>query len=535
MRLRESLLALLLAFAAALIVFSVVSNQQQRQAADMSRQLLQQVYVRALREYYQWLNVIRDDRPPFARTLLSPYLDASPLQANDWLLQFSLQELDANIRVPDAAPSADARFALHITEAVWDSPLQVRLDLLAWLEQLTADLGYATLPVAVQYQHHRFARPGVVISKPRLFPDFLFPELTLVLDEAPLQQHFLRGYTPLLSALLAALLVLGAVWLILQQWYQRQRLSQALQDAEASLREQMRSNARQRLTLQHHTLELEGLNQHLQNARQRMELSERLAGLGELSAGIAHEINNPVAYVRSNLQTLAEDFAALAEFIDTLDKASDELDLHSPVFQRLLRAYQQLQIADILKQAPARLTDCRDGIERVARIVSDMRNLSRSGLDKHWCQVNDDIRSAINIARSRLPAGVRLDAELIPLPDIYCNPSQIAQVVMNILVNAIQVLEQRGGRIELRETCSRDELRIVIEDDGPGMDEQTAARVFEPFFTTKPDGEGTGLGLALCYKLMQAHAGRIELTTGPGQGAQFTLILPVNGGAEHAE
>ena len=137
--------------------------------------------------------------------------------------------------------------------------------------------------------------------------------------------------------------------------------------------------------------------------------------------------------------------------------------------------------------------------------------------------------------RSRLPAGVRLDAELIPLPDIYCNPSQIAQVVMNILVNAIQVLEQRGGRIELRETCSRDELRIVIEDDGPGMDEQTAARVFEPFFTTKLEGEGTGLGLALCYKLMQAHAGRIELTTGSGQGAQFTLILPVNGGAEHAE
>ena len=196
MRLRESLLALLLAFAAALIVFSVVSNQQQRQAADMSRQLLQQVYVRALREYYQWLNVIRDDRPPFARTLLSPYLDAGPLQADDWQLQFSLQELDANIRVPDAAPSADARFALYITEAVWDSPLQVRLDLLAWLEQLTADLGYATLPAAVQFQHQRFARPGVVISKPRLFPDFLFPELTLVLDEAPLQQHFLRGYTP---------------------------------------------------------------------------------------------------------------------------------------------------------------------------------------------------------------------------------------------------------------------------------------------------------------------------------------------------
>src|SRR5690606_14901567 len=187
------------------------------------------------------------------------------------------------------------------------------------------------------------------------------------------------------------------------------------------------------------------------------------------------------------------------------------------------------------KQAPARLTDCRDGIERVVRIVSDMRNLSRSGFDKHWCQVNEDIRSAINIARSRLPAGVSLEAELIQLPDIYCNPSQIAQVVMNILVNAIQALEGRHGQIQLHEVFTGNELKISIQDDGPGMDEQTASRVFEPFFTTKLQGSGTGLGLALCYKLMQAHAGRIELTTGPGEGARFDLILPVNGGAEHVE
>ena len=411
----------------------------------------------------------------------------------------------------------------------------VRLDVIAWLEQLTSDLGYVALPLAVQYQQQRFGDDYAVILRPRRFPDFLFPELTLILDEAPLQQHFLRGYTPLLSALLAALLVLVAVWLILHQWYQRQRLGLALQDAEANLREQMRNNARQRQTLQHHTLELEGLNQHLQNARQRMELSERLAGLGELSAGIAHEINNPVAYIRSNLQTLTEDFAALAEFIDTLDKTSDELDLHSPVFRRLLQAYQRLRIAAVLKEAPARLADSREGVERVARIVSDMRNLSRSGFDKHWCQVNDDIRSAINIARSRLPEGVSLEAELIQLPDIYCNPSQIAQVVMNILVNAIQALEGCGGHIQLQEVFRGQELQISIQDDGPGMDEKTASRVFEPFFTTKLQGEGTGLGLALCYKLIQAHAGRIELVTSPGQGARFTLTLPVNGGTEHAQ
>ncbi|QQD20501.1 hypothetical protein GJQ54_01425 [Oceanospirillaceae bacterium ASx5O] len=535
MRLRESLLALLLAFAAALIVFSVVSNQQQRQAAGMSQQLLQQVYIRALREYYQWLSVVREDGPALSRTLLSPYLDTGPAQAGDWQLQFSLQELDARILLPAPPLSEASRFAMQIHSEGWTEPLQLRLDVLGWLEQLTSDLGYAALPVAVEFQQQSFGDGAAGIRSPQRFPDFLFTELTLILDAAPLQQHLLRGYTPLLSAVLAALLVLVAVWLILQQWYQRQHLSLALQDAETSLREQMRSNARQRLKLQHHTLELEGLNQHLQNARQRMELSERLAGLGELSAGIAHEINNPVAYVRSNLQTLAEDFAALAEFIDTLDKASDELDLHSPVFQRLLKAYQRLRIAAVLKEAPARLADSQTGVERVARIVSDMRNLSRSGFDKHWCQVNEDIRSAINIARSRLPAGVSLEAELIQLPDIYCNPSQIAQVVMNILVNAIQALEGRHGQIQLHEVFTGNELKISIQDDGPGMDEQTASRVFEPFFTTKLQGSGTGLGLALCYKLMQAHAGRIELTTGPGEGARFDLILPVNGGTEHVE
>lgn len=536
MRLRESLLALLLALAIAAIVFSVVNNQQQRQATDVSRQLLQQVYIRALREYYQWLNLVRGEGPTLSSILLSPYLEPAPPQPGDWQLAFSLQDLDARFRIPAAAPDSQARLALQVDVGPQaPAPLQVRLDVLAWVEQLTSDLGYTSLPVALRYRQQYFVHPGVVLEAPQSFSDFLFPELTLVLDAAPLQHHFMRGYTPLLSALLAAIMVLVAVWLILQQWYQRQRLSQALQDVEASLREQVYSNAQQRLALQHHSLELEGLNQHLQNARQRMQLSERLAGLGELSAGIAHEINNPVAYVRSNLQALTDDVAALAQFIQALDKASDELDQHSPFYQRLLQEYRQLHIAEVLQDAPERLADCREGTERVARIVSDMRNLSRSGFDKHWCQVNDDIVSVINIARSRLPAGVTLDAELTELPDIYCNPSQIGQVVMNILVNAMQALEGRNGHIRLRETFSGDALQIAIEDDGPGMDEQVVSRVFEPFFTTKPRNEGTGLGLALCYKLMQAHAGRIELVSRPGEGARFTLILPVNGDAEHVE
>lgn len=538
MRLREGILALLLSVATALIVYSIAAGQQQQHAVQTSRQLLQQVYVRALREYYQWLSAVRELGPEALlteqSTMLSPYLDLQPPQPGDWQLQFSLLDLQSRLQVPDHVVQQPL-LALQLHNAGWPSPLSVRLDLLAWLEQLTVDLGYGVLPLQVRYRQLSFSRPDNTIRNPQMFADFILPELTLVLDAAPLQSRFRQRSGPLLSAVLAAALMLAAVLLILQQWSQRQRISQALADTEANLLEQMRSNARQREALQDSSRTLQGLNQHLLNARQKLELSERLAGLGELSAGIAHEINNPISYVRSNLQELQRDFAGLAEFIATLDKASDELDLHSPVYQRLLSAYQQLHIAAILEHAPERLRDCQDGIERAARIVSDMRKLSRSGHDKQWCQVNDDITSVINIARARLPASVTLEANLISVPDIYCNPSQIAQVVMNILVNAIQALEAQGGHITLSEQWQNSELRISVRDNGPGMDEQTAARVFEPFFTTKLDGEGTGLGLALCYKLMQAHDGRIDLQTSPGQGAVFTMILPMNGGTEHAE
>ena len=538
MRLREGLLALLLALATALIVYSIAVSQQQQQAATASRQLLQQVYVRALREYYQWLSAIREQGPdalmPEHSTLLSPYLSRPPLATADWQLRLNLQDLSPVLQVPDRHDQVPW-LAFQFSSPEWPAPVAVRLDLLSWLEQITVDLGYGVLPVEVHYLQHRFQRPESRIQAAEAFNDFLLPELTLVLDAASLQARFRQQGSPLLNAVLIAALVLVIVLLGLQQWYQRQRIAQMLADTEASLQEQQRSNERQRAALQDNGKALHGLNLRLQNAWQQLELSERLAGLGELSAGIAHEINNPIAYVRSNLQELNADVQALTVFIRTLDEASDGMDIHSPMYQKLLAAYQQLQISDVLQDAPVRLNDCLEGIERAARIVSDMRKLSHGGQGMQWCQVNDDIRSVVNIARSRLGTGVTLDAELETLPDVYCNPSQIAQVVMNILVNAIQALSGRGGHITLRETLLNQELRIVIADNGPGMDEKTAARVFEPFFTTKPGDEGTGLGLALCHKLMKAHAGRIELHTSPGKGAEFTIVFPVNGGMDHAE
>lgn len=258
--------------------------------------------------------------------------------------------------------------------------------------------------------------------------------------------------------------------------------------------------------------------------RPQREQSEWLAGLGELSAGIAHEITNPIAYVSSNLQELQHDVSALTAFIHTLDQTSDQLDRHSLAYQTLLAAYREHDVARALQTAPERLRDCQQGLQRTGQIIRDMRRLSRGGPDKEHCQLETDIRSVLNIARALLPPGVQLREALQPLPAVYCNASQIAQVVMNLLVNAIQALEAQGGEILLSAGPDAAGIRLQVRDNGPGMDAATAARVFDLFFTTKKNG--TGLGLPLCQRLIRAHGGRIELDTQPGQGTTFTVYLP---------
>ncbi|MCA6060584.1 hypothetical protein HUF18_12410 [Thalassolituus sp. ST750PaO-4] len=555
---RHVLLSLLISTIIGFGVYELSVRVEQQRTAAVSHDLLQHVYIRSLREYYQLLadaEQLLNDHPP-GYVELQQYRQNSPLGpfmliseesseklavTGDWLLHMSLQDLKADITIPGRLVERPG-LVLTLHSAMKERSLIVRLELYEWLQQITSDMGYGDIPILVMYHAQPLSDPAPQQRQQMMvFNDFLLPEFSLYLDRSQIEGHFFQTYLPYSAASAAMALSLLLLIILFYQYGRRMQASRELEGRSAELAEtshilrtQMALNARSQKELLKSNYQLRGLNRDLENAQTRLKLSERLAGLGELSAGIAHEINNPVAYISSNLKELGHDLQALLDFVQSIDEASDLLDIKSDFYQELLLAYQRLDIPHVSSVAPSRLQDCIRGTERVTQIIADMRKLSRTQSHMQWCQLNDDVSSIINIARSRLPDNVNLTVELIDLPEVFCNPSQIGQVVLNVLINAIQALEGSGGNIYISEALDQNVLSISIRDDGPGMENNVASRVFEPFFTTKLEGDGTGLGLALCYKLMQEHQGGIELETAPGKGACFTLILPI-GEKNHAE
>ncbi|TNC86022.1 MAG: hypothetical protein CSH37_05645 [Thalassolituus sp.] len=268
-----------------------------------------------------------------------------------------------------------------------------------------------------------------------------------------------------------------------------------------------------------------------------IQKEQQLATLGDAAAGVGHEINNPLAYVSSNLSGLADDIEAYNAFIEVLDSASDHLEIRNPFYQKALMAYQSLAIADTCDAAPARVNDCLQGIHHIERVINDMQALSRSTpVELQLGDVNANISAVIDIVRTRLPDDVQLDVELIQPPQMLCHPPRFAQVVMNMLINGLHALSDKPGRLSLRQYQTADIFYTEIADDGCGMSSDVQARIFEPFFTTRAEGKGAGIGLALCYKLIEEHQGSITVDSRPGEGARFTLALPVrNGDKDNAD
>jgi two-component system, NtrC family, sensor kinase len=244
--------------------------------------------------------------------------------------------------------------------------------------------------------------------------------------------------------------------------------------------------------------ELEAAHVELQKLHRAALAQEKLAGLGMLAAGIAHEINNPMSYVTSNVNALLTDLRA------------------EPLLSPALAEHRD----DAL---PATL----DGIRRVNSIVADLRRFARGdqerlvGYDR-----NEEIRAAVRLTQSRLKNRCEVLLDLEELPELEGRPRQLAQVLVNLLVNAAQAIEGQG-RIEITSRAGRGEVTFSVRDDGCGMDEAVRSQLFQPFFTTKPVGEGTGLGLSVIHGIVADHGGRIEVDSAPGLGSCFTVTLPL--------
>jgi two-component system NtrC family sensor kinase len=255
--------------------------------------------------------------------------------------------------------------------------------------------------------------------------------------------------------------------------------------------------------------------------------SEKLASIGQLAAGIAHEINNPVGFVTSNLGSLDSYHKAIFEVLDAYEAMEAKCSADEAALAEIRELRQKKKIARIRADIGELLAESRDGLIRVAKIVSDLKTFSRvDSENRQWVDLHDGIDSTLNIVWNEIKYHCTLNKEYGDIPKVYCIPSQINQVFLNLLVNAAQAIPQKG-EITIRTGCAGNEAFIAIADTGTGIPAENMPKLFEAFYTTKPVGKGTGLGLSIAYNLVLKHEGRIEVASTVGEGTTFTVWLPI--------
>ncbi|MBN2496519.1 MAG: response regulator [Deltaproteobacteria bacterium] len=248
---------------------------------------------------------------------------------------------------------------------------------------------------------------------------------------------------------------------------------------------------------------------------------DKLVTIGELASGVAHEINNPLAFVSSNINTLQEYFQDVSLLLERLRQGKEGRD----EIERLIR---EIDLEFLLEDLPKCLAETRNGIQRVLHIVEDLRSIARDDSEsRESADVNKLLDGAINILWNQIKYKARLVREYGELPSLRCYPSQLGQLFMNMLYNASQAIE-RSGTIVVRTRTEGDAVLIEVQDDGVGMDPETARHCFEPFYTTKPRGIGTGLGLSIASKIVARHNGQISVQSERGRGSTFRIRLPVD-------
>jgi signal transduction histidine kinase len=248
--------------------------------------------------------------------------------------------------------------------------------------------------------------------------------------------------------------------------------------------------------------------------RNHLLTSGRLAAVGELAAGIAHELNNPITYVRTNLSVLREHWSVVR-------KAFAEIEMRDG-------------LEEIISEGEDLIDESVEGVDRAAGIVRDVREFSHAG--RHVMEradVNALLEQTLRVARLQIPKGARIDKQLGDLPLIPCEPQRIKQVLMNLILNAAQAIENDGS-IRLTTQHVDGEVVIRVDDDGCGIDEEFIDRIFDPFFTTKPVGVGTGLGLAIAFGIIEQHGGKIEVHSRLDEGTSVRAHLPVGPDREDA-
>jgi two-component system, NtrC family, sensor kinase len=275
--------------------------------------------------------------------------------------------------------------------------------------------------------------------------------------------------------------------------------------------------------------ELTSLNRKLQVAQEQLLQSEKLASIGQLAAGVAHEINNPVGYVFSNFGTLERYLEDLFRMLGAYERAEAQL-AGTQAGAELAALRHQIDLEYLKEDVPTLMSESKEGITRVRKIVQDLKDFSHvdTRQEWEWVDLHKGIDSTLNIVNNEIKYKAEVVKAYGTLPDVQCLPSELNQVFMNLLVNAAHAVDKERGTITIRTGCEGgDEVWVEVQDDGCGIARDNLSRIFDPFFTTKPVGKGTGLGLSLSYGIVQKHGGRITVDSEPGRGTCFRVTVPV--------
>ncbi|HON60120.1 MAG TPA: ATP-binding protein [Smithella sp.] len=272
--------------------------------------------------------------------------------------------------------------------------------------------------------------------------------------------------------------------------------------------------------------ELKKTYEELKASQMKILQQEKMASIGQLAAGVAHEINNPMSFVASNLSTLEKYIKRLDDFIRTLSAAVESVK-DPGVMQTVMEKRGQLKVDHVLEDAKLLIKESLDGADRVKKIVQELKSFSRmDDEDYKIADINECIDSAITIVWNELKYKTTLKKEYGDLPKTKCYPRQINQVFVNLLINAVNSIADKGV-ITIRTWHEDGFIWMQVSDTGVGIPRQNLSRIFEPFFTTKEASKGTGLGLSITYDIVQRHKGEITVQSEVGAGSTFTVKIPV--------
>jgi two-component system, NtrC family, sensor kinase len=276
--------------------------------------------------------------------------------------------------------------------------------------------------------------------------------------------------------------------------------------------------------------ELDKAIRDLKLTQSHMLQQEKMASIGQIAAGVAHEINNPMGYIISNLQTLRKYSARISDFNEALFSAlkgcAERCD-NNEAFRKLNEMRKHLKIDHIVSDIGNIVTESLEGSDRVRMIVQDLKIFSRVDEPEHkFADINAGIESTINIVWNEIKYKITLAREYGDIPQTKCNQGQLNQVFMNMIVNAAQAIDKQG-EIRIKTWHHDGRIYVSIADTGCGIPEEIRNNIFEPFVTTKEIGKGTGLGLSIAYDIIKKHKGEITLESTVGKGTSFTIMIPV--------